>query len=273
MTTLRLHTKGPDVERLQRALAALIYPVAIDGDFGPRTLDAVLAFQRSAGLTADGVVGPATWRALELAVPAEMPAPELPEIEIDDRGLLVGAPVVHELSHPSWYYARLATPGGVPVGVVEHYTATAFGTAPVMARRRTARFRVGVDRSASWHVTVAFDGRIWQQAPFTAGTWHVYGGRITVAGTTHEVNRACIGIEHEGHGTEWPEPMVLATMALHRAIVRRYGIPRARLCMYHSTFAGEAIRAGRIGREHGRGDPGSTWTRDVEPRVLAHALG
>lgn len=268
---IALGSKGPEVARLQRALASLIYPVAIDGDFGAQTHAAVVAFQAEQGLVADGMVGSATWRALELAVPAEMPAPELPELEVDDHGWLVGAPVVKVPSHPSWYYPRLSTPGGVPIGVVEHYTATAFGTAAAMANRRTSRFKVGVDRSASWHATVAFDGRIWQQAPFTAGTWHVYGGRITVDGKTYEVNRSCIGIEHEGHGTDWPERMVLATMALHRALTLRYGIPRERLCLYHSTFAAEAIAAGRIGREHGRGDPGPTWTRDVEPRVIAHA--
>lgn len=269
---LRLHDKGGEVERLQRALASLIYPVAIDGDFGPQTQAAVVAFQRSHGLAADGIVGPSTWRALELAVPAEMPAPELPDLEVDDRGWLVGSAVVKMPSHPSWYYPALSTPGALPIGVVEHYTATGFGTAEVMARRRTMPFRLGQDRSASWHATVAFDGRVWQQAPFLAGTWHVYGGRVDVGGLVYEVNRSCIGLEHEGDGTAWPERMVLATMAVHRAIALRYGIPRGRLCLYHSTLAAEAIAAGRIGREHGRGDPGPTWTRDVEPRVLAHAF-
>lgn len=197
---------------------------------------------------------------------------EVPELRVDDRGMLVGDIVVPMLSHPTWYYPKLATPGGLPIGVVEHYTATPFGTAGVMARRRTQPFKPGVDRSASWHVTVAADGKIWQQAPFLAGCWHVYGGRIMVDGRTYDVNRACIGIEHEGDGTVWPAPMVAATMGLHRAIAVRYAIPRERLCLYHSTFAREAIAAGRIGREHGRADPGPVWRRDVEPHVLRHAF-
>ncbi|MGH7217944.1 MAG: peptidoglycan-binding domain-containing protein [Candidatus Microsaccharimonas sp.] len=38
--------------------------VVIDGSFGPKTAAGVKAFQRENCLTADGIVGPNTWRAL-----------------------------------------------------------------------------------------------------------------------------------------------------------------------------------------------------------------
>jgi peptidoglycan hydrolase-like protein with peptidoglycan-binding domain len=39
-----------------------------DGAFGRSTLDAVLAFQDKLSLTVDGIVGPATWKALRQQV-------------------------------------------------------------------------------------------------------------------------------------------------------------------------------------------------------------
>jgi glycoside hydrolase-like protein/putative peptidoglycan binding protein len=57
---------GEAVSRLQRALtAALGGTVAIDGEFGPETEQAVLDYQTSRGLDADGIVGPLTWEALQ----------------------------------------------------------------------------------------------------------------------------------------------------------------------------------------------------------------
>lgn len=55
------------MRRLQRALAAAGFEVAVDGDFGPATEDAVRSFQRERGLVADGIAGPGTWEALEPA--------------------------------------------------------------------------------------------------------------------------------------------------------------------------------------------------------------
>jgi len=62
-------SQGADVAKLQRALAALGYdPGPVDGVFGPRTLSAVMEFQRRSGLAADGVVGPRTRAALDRAL-------------------------------------------------------------------------------------------------------------------------------------------------------------------------------------------------------------
>ncbi|GAA2442145.1 peptidoglycan-binding protein [Streptomyces macrosporus] len=63
---LKQGSSGADVERLQRALtAALGRTVGIDGLFGTNTDTAVRDYQRTRGLTVDGIVGSGTWGALQ----------------------------------------------------------------------------------------------------------------------------------------------------------------------------------------------------------------
>lgn len=72
---LQLNSVGPDVLALQQALqAAGFSPGAIDGSFGPGTEAAVLAFQRSEGLAADGIVGANTAVALGLVTVPSIPS-------------------------------------------------------------------------------------------------------------------------------------------------------------------------------------------------------
>lgn len=71
--TLQQGATGDAVQRLQQALQRAGFdPGAIDGTFGPKTDQAVRAFQNSRSLTIDGIVGPQTWQAL--CVPAFSPA-------------------------------------------------------------------------------------------------------------------------------------------------------------------------------------------------------
>lgn len=64
--TLRKGSMGGSVKQLQELLNAYDKNTVlrVDGDFGIATLNTVKRFQQSKGLTADGVVGPKTWRAL-----------------------------------------------------------------------------------------------------------------------------------------------------------------------------------------------------------------
>ncbi len=67
MPILKQGSSGPDVTALQQKLKDLGFdPKGVDGNFGPGTRDAVIAFQQSEGLQADGIAGPATLAALGL---------------------------------------------------------------------------------------------------------------------------------------------------------------------------------------------------------------
>lgn len=63
--TVQQGSSGPAVKALQAQLnAKRRLSLAVDGIFGSGTQSAVVAFQQHAGITADGIVGPTTWRNL-----------------------------------------------------------------------------------------------------------------------------------------------------------------------------------------------------------------
>ena len=66
-STVRLGSTGECVKAAQTELVKLFYfgsDEAVDGIFGNATDEAVHAFQEKVQLTADGIVGPRTWREL-----------------------------------------------------------------------------------------------------------------------------------------------------------------------------------------------------------------
>lgn len=82
---LQLGSEGSTVKDLQAMLALMgYYSGAVDGLYGDGTMEAVSQFQTDIGLTADGVVGPATWQRL-LPTPSSLSqANQAPESSISD---------------------------------------------------------------------------------------------------------------------------------------------------------------------------------------------
>ena len=94
--TLRKGDKGPYVtlaqtELIQRGYALPKY--GADGDFGNETLAAVKAFQKDHGLTADGVIGQATWEALDGTEPEKHYTVTVPHLTLRQaEGLIAQYP-------------------------------------------------------------------------------------------------------------------------------------------------------------------------------------
>lgn len=82
MPFLREGASGDEVKRLQERLKQLNFnPGQVDGDFGPATRAALVAFQKSEGLLADGVAGPRTMVALGLAGDPSLPS-AVPQVTV-----------------------------------------------------------------------------------------------------------------------------------------------------------------------------------------------
>jgi len=85
---LRRGMQGPSIRQVQERLNELGEnpQLAADGTFGPMTEAAVVAFQRSRGLTPDGIVGPNTWNSLFLHTPPTPPPPVQAKTIVIDPG-------------------------------------------------------------------------------------------------------------------------------------------------------------------------------------------
>jgi len=81
---LKEGSKGDDVKKIQAKLG-----VEPTGNFGPKTKAAVMAWQQANGLTADGIVGDATWGKLfgDGATPAPAPVESAPAPKVSGLNL------------------------------------------------------------------------------------------------------------------------------------------------------------------------------------------
>lgn len=111
----KLGSRSEEVRQIQSALKTLgFYTGSIDGVYGAITQDAVMRFQRSRGLVADGIAGTWTLNALGIKVTATAAASEndinllARLISAEARGesytgqVAVGAVVLNRVKHPSF---------------------------------------------------------------------------------------------------------------------------------------------------------------------------
>ena len=110
-------SSGATVRTIQEKLSGWgYYSGAVDGIYGTRTRDAVMAFQRKNGLAVDGIAGPATLRAIGISGGSSGGSASRDEnsyllariISAEARGepyegqVAVGAVVMNRVRHPSF---------------------------------------------------------------------------------------------------------------------------------------------------------------------------
>ena len=147
--TLRMGDKGADgwVEYLQQRLNRRLNPspgLTTDGNFGPATLKAVLAYQKQEKLQQDGVVGNQTWAALRLA-DAEGPSTDgrqphtFKEEGLEARWLSEGGLAIYFASSDAMELAVVAVGDDTQL---EGQTVNVFVTAPG-SKRKGVKAKIG----------------------------------------------------------------------------------------------------------------------------------
>lgn len=120
---------GPAVQACQTRLnvwakTAGLVSLVVDGCYGPNTLVGVQGFQKFKKLTTDGVVGPATWAALDANPPSDPPAP----VEYAAPGNFKTDNLWLNLEWDAVPAVQGKTPTGYTVGVYEPDGTTLVGT-------------------------------------------------------------------------------------------------------------------------------------------------
>lgn len=104
---LKEGSKGAEVTKLQEGLKKLnFYSGIVDGIFGAKTKEAVINFQKSQQLVADGIVGEKTWSKLNAALQQIDPRADFQAIDVQE--------------FISSHRIRVSTPKAVAVQLFRH---------------------------------------------------------------------------------------------------------------------------------------------------------
>lgn len=167
--TLRQGDSGPAVADLQVRLindAKIHVEGGADGNFGPGTHAAVLIFQESRGLTADGIVGLQTWTHLLANSPVLQPGDAGP-VKDQPAAPDFATGVVYGRGFPADERAARALAGALHLAIRPHDTEQTFGTVYLVGGHAVREF----DRSQA-------DDVIERAAGNRAETWDLVSADI-----------------------------------------------------------------------------------------------
>jgi len=171
----RSSTRPEYIRWVQRSLNAILgLRLAEDGISGAQTRSAIRSFQQRKGLTADGIMGPQTEKAL-IAAGASAPVSDAPP----------GSPRPEWITWvPSPYHSSRY--GNAITAIIYHFTA-----GPSL--EGTVRWFQDNPKSVSAHYVAGKDGSIVQMVPLERAAHHA--GASSLPGCRRGVNGCSIGIE------------------------------------------------------------------------------
>lgn len=196
---------GAMVRRAQERLSARGYDLVVDGDFGPRTYEAVRQFQAAQGLAVDGIVGDQTWDALMAAQP-----PKEPDDVLEEQLAWLFGQIPAELDGPRRAVLVVAcqafgleeVPDGSNGGPQIAHIVGDLGEGASPRSGYYVQRGVALDSMppwcaimVSWALREGLEAESWADIPF--GEW--FGGVAEICDWANK--RACY---HQRHAREWP---------------------------------------------------------------------
>jgi peptidoglycan hydrolase-like protein with peptidoglycan-binding domain len=208
---MRNGQRGWDVAALQFLLSSRGYgPGGFDGGFGPNTEAAVRRYQSAAGLTVDGIAGPATLHALRKRRTYSSPGDPVRFLRpvsqpIGDGFGFVGGRTHTGLDYPAGYGSRVGAAGRGRV-VFAGWNSGGYGNLVVV------KHRLGFE---TWYAHLA-------SIAVSPGQWLVGGNTIGYVGSTGRSTGPHLHFEVRRFGTPIdPRPRLLTAAAANRSPAKR----------------------------------------------------
>jgi cell wall-associated NlpC family hydrolase len=252
---LKRGSEGPRVAKVQRWLG-----ISADGIFGPGTKRAVKRFQRRHGLTADGIVGPVTWSSLKRGSARKTSSGKRSAVVLLQRELGVGADGIFGPATEAAVKSFQSSHGLTADGIVGPATWSALGH-PGRSTILKRRGRSGGSGVVARVVRAA--NRI-QSKPYKYGGGH---------GRWNDTGYDCSGsVSYALHGAG------LLSSALTSGGFMRWGAPGKgrRITIYAAPSHVYMVVDGRRFDTTGRNETGSRWQasdRSSAGYVVRHPPG